>query len=307
MIHAVNGVDLEVRPGEIIGIVGESGSGKSTLGRLALALLSPTAGHVRFLGRDLNTLSARELRAARAEIQVVFQDPWAALNPRLRIGYMIEEPLKLHTQMSAPERWRAVVSIAEQVRLPEALLSRTPAELSGGQLQRVCIARALITKPKLLVLDEPTSSLDLSVRAGILALLRDIRRDTGLAMIFISHDLGTVRLISDRVLVLYLGTPVETGAAQALFESPRHPYTAALLSAHLSPDPEKQAKRMLLSGEIPSPIDLPQGCVFAARCPVAIDACRVQKPMLEPDGADRFVACLRRSEGGADLMMEQLT
>ncbi len=301
-LKAVNAVDFTLREGEALGLVGESGSGKSTIGRLVLRLLEPSAGTVRFDGTDLAALPPEAMRRLRRDVQVVFQDPWAALNPRLTIGYQIEEPLRLHTSLSAAERASRVAEIVERTRLSAALLARHPADLSGGQLQRACIARALVTRPRLLVLDEPTSSLDLSVRAGILELLGELKRDLGVATIFISHDLGTIKLICDRVMVLYLGTVVETGTTAELFAAPRHPYTMALMSAHLSPDPRQRRRRIPLRGEIPSPLNLPGGCVFASRCPASLEACHAQRPPLVALDHARSVACLRAGDDLASLM-----
>ena len=292
-VRAVNDVSFSMQPGEVLGVVGESGSGKSTLGRLVTRLIEPTAGRLRFDGTDIGGLRAGPMRRLRRDIQMVFQDPLAALNPRLTVGYQIEEPLKLHTDLDATARRARVMELADRIHLSAALLGRFPAGLSGGQLQRVCIARALATNPRLIVLDEPTSALDLSVRAGIIELLGELKRDLGIAMIFISHDLGTVRLVSDRILVLYLGTVVEIGEAATVFDQPQHPYTAALLSAHLSPDPREKAARVVLAGEIPSPVNLPPGCVFASRCPVALPACAMARPALEVTASGQHAACLR--------------
>lgn len=302
-VHAVNDVSFAIRPAEVVGMVGESGSGKSTIGRLCLALLEPTAGSVHVDGQDLSALKAAELRRLRATMQIVFQDPWSALNPRMSVGRQIGEPLVLHTSLSKSARRARVEELAERVRLPRAFLSRTPHELSGGQLQRVCIARALATEPKLIVLDEPTSSLDLSVRAGILDLLAGLRDELGVAMLFISHDLGTVKLVSDRIVVLYLGTVVEEGPARAVFDAPQHPYTQALLSAHLPPDPRVKLSRHVLQGEVPSPIDLPPGCRFSSRCPLAVERCRAELPPLVEAGEDRRAACIRIPEGANKLAL----
>jgi len=299
VVHAVNGVSFDIRPGETLGMVGESGSGKSTIGRAVLRLLKPTSGSVLFEGRDISTLKEGQLRPLRARMQMVFQDPWSALNPRMSVGDLIAEPLLLHTGMGRAERRDAVEHLALRVSLDADMLRRTPTDLSGGQLQRVCIARAIATEPKLIVLDEPTSSLDLSVRAGILELLAELKRETGAAMLFISHDLGTVRLISDRIVVLYLGTVVEQASARDVFEQPAHPYTQALLSAHLPADPTAEIRRHVLEGEIPSPIDMPPGCVFSSRCPVAVDRCRTVAPAEEPvGGPGHRAACLRIADGG---------
>ncbi|SFL01373.1 ABC transporter ATP-binding protein [Falsiroseomonas stagni] len=298
-VHAVNGVSFSIREGETLGVVGESGSGKSTIGRSVIRLLAPTGGTIRFRGRDITNLPESACRPLRAEMQMVFQDPWSALNPRIRIGDLIAEPLKLHTKLSAAERRDRVEALAIRVRLTPELLTRYPAELSGGQLQRVCIARAIATSPKLIVLDEPTSSLDLSVRAGILDLLAELKAETGAAMMFISHDLGTVKLISDRILVLYLGSVVEYAPTAQVFADAAHPYSQALMSAHLPADPDAVLKRHVLQGEIPSPINLPPGCHFASRCPVAVPRCRTETPPLDPVAGDAAhqAACLRITEG----------
>jgi len=296
-VHAVNGVDFHVAAGEAVGLVGESGSGKSTIGMLVTRLLSATAGTIRFDGRDITSLPEAEMRALRARLQIVFQDPWGALNPRMTIGRALEEPLKLHTDLDSRARMARVRELAQRVHLPPATLERYPNELSGGQLQRVSIARALATQPKLIVLDEPTSSLDLSVRAGILKLLDEIRRESGVAILFISHDLETVELVTDRVLVLYLGSVVEQGATRDIFSAPAHPYTQTLLSASLPPDPDARLARLPVIGETPSPIHLPPGCAFASRCPAAIASCRAAKPPATALGEAHTAACIRIAEG----------
>jgi oligopeptide/dipeptide ABC transporter ATP-binding protein len=296
-VHAVNAVDLTIRPGQTIGLVGESGSGKSTIGRTVLRLLQPTAGRILFQGQDITTLSEGACRSLRARMQMVFQDPWSALNPRHSARRLIEEPLLLHAGLEASARRARAEALAERVHLDRAMLDRLPGELSGGQLQRVCVARAIATDPKLIVLDEPTSSLDLSVRAGILELLAEIRATTGAGMLFITHDLGTLKLISDEVIVLYLGSVMERGPTQRIFAAPAHPYTKALISAHLSADPTQHRARIRLEGEIPSPISLPPGCPFASRCHAAIEACRVARPALRPlGGGQGEVACIRADD-----------
>ena len=299
LVHAVNGVSFSIGAGETLGMVGESGSGKSTIGRTVLRLLRPTSGSVVFQGRDISTLPEKACRPLRAQMQMVFQDPWAALNPRMKVRSLMEEPLLLHTKMNRSERHDFADALSERVHLNADLLSRYPGDLSGGQLQRVCIARAIATSPHLIVLDEPTSSLDLSVRAGILELLSELKEASGAAMLFISHDLGTVRLICDRLVVLYLGAFVEQAEAAEVFDDPAHPYTQALMSAHLPADPEHEMNRHILEGEIPSAIDIPPGCPFSTRCPVALDECRTRTPeMSAVNGATHEAACLRIADGG---------
>ena len=303
-LTAVRKVSLQIAPGEVVGLVGESGSGKSTIGRMAIALLEPSAGTVVFDGQDLAKVPAETLRQMRRRMQIIFQDPWGALNPRHTIGRLIEEPLLLHTALSREQRQQEVIAIAQRMQLGLPLLERYPAQLSGGQLQRVCIGRALATKPDLLVLDEPTSSLDVSVRAGILQLLDTLRRETGVAMLFISHDLETIRALCDRVVVLYLGCEVESGPVQAVFENPAHPYTQALLSAQLSADPTVKTQRQQLKGEIPSPLAAPPGCPFSTRCPVYESACDSGLPAMRSDATGVHAArCLRLSPGQFPLTL----
>jgi oligopeptide/dipeptide ABC transporter ATP-binding protein len=296
-VKAVNDVSLDIAAGETLGLVGESGSGKSTIGLLVTRLLAPTAGEIRFEDQDITRLPPAALRPLRARLQIVFQDPWGSLNPRMTIGRLLEEPLALHTRLDADARAAEARRLADRVRLPVATLARYPHELSGGQLQRVSIARAIANRPKLIVLDEPTSSLDLSVRAGILQLLGDLQRESGVAMLFISHDLETVRLVSHRVIVLYLGRIAEEGPAARLFDNPAHPYTQTLLSAHLPPDPGIPLARHEVVGEIPSPVNLPPGCFFAGRCPIALPACSAAAPdpVVLEDG--HRAACLRVATG----------
>lgn len=301
-VHAINDVSFTLHAGETLGLVGESGSGKSTIGRTVLRLADPTSGRIRFMGQDITELSPRAVRTLRGAMQMVFQDPWSALNPRMTVSALLEEPLKLHTGLGAAERRTRVEELAGRVRLPMEALRRNPSGMSGGQLQRVCIARAIAAEPKLIVLDEPTSSLDLSVRAGILTLLAQLQADTGVALLFITHDLGTVRRISDRIMVLYLGAIAEHADAEALFEAPQHPYSQALVSAHLPADPRARVRRHVLEGEVPSPLDLPPGCAFASRCPLVRAECRTVRPPLEPgpSGAG-LVACLRVRDGSSRI------
>ncbi len=293
-LMAVRNLSLHIQPGEVVGLVGESGSGKSTIGRMAIALLPPTEGQVRFNGSDLATMAPADLRRLRQRMQIIFQDPWGALNPRHTIGRLMEEPLLLHTSLTAQQRREEVVAMAQRMQLGLPLLERYPAQLSGGQLQRVCIGRALATKPDLLVLDEPTSSLDVSVRAGILQLLDTLRRETGVAMLFISHDLETIHALCDRVVVLYLGCEVESGPVESVFKSPAHPYTQALLSAQLFADPAVKTERQHLRGEIPSPLAAPPGCPFSTRCPMYETRCDAGLPAMRLDSAGMHGArCIR--------------
>ena len=301
LVHALDGVDLRVHRGEVVGLVGESGSGKSTLGRCLLRLLRPTSGNVIVDGQEITDWPERRLRRLRANMTMVFQDPWSALNPRMSIRRLIEEPLKLHRPLRAAARRAEAERLAELVHLSRAQLERTPSELSGGQLQRVCIARAVATSPTLIVLDEPTSSLDLSVRAGILDLLHEIRVGTGAAMVFITHDLATVRLIADRVAVLYLGQMLEQGPVANVMDAPAHPYTQALLSAHLSADPGMRPQRIRLTGEIPSPVNRPSGCPFQTRCPLAEPRCRTTRPPMLDVGPQHCAACVRIADAGNQI------
>ena len=293
-VHAVNDVTFSLFPGETLGLVGESGSGKTTIGRCVIRLLEPTAGTILFRGTDITHSPESQCRAFRGKMQIIFQDPYRALNPRMRVGRLISEMLMLHTTLDDKSRRKRTLELAEQVRLNADLLSRFPNELSGGQLQRVCIARAIASNPELIVCDEPTSSLDLSVRSSILDLLQELQASTGAAMLFISHDLETVSFVSDRILVLYLGSIVESGPAREVFDHPSHPYTQSLLSAHLPTDPEQPLQRHLLEGEVPGPINLPPGCPFEPRCPIAISECRRAMPEARLlNGEKHTAACIR--------------
>ena len=295
-LKAVDGVSFDVFPSETLGIVGESGSGKSTIGRAVLQLIKPTAGRVAWLGKNIAGHSRGQMKPYRREVQIVFQDPLASLNPRMTAGDIIAEPLDtFEPGLSAAERKKRVQEIMAKVGLLPQMINRYPHEFSGGQNQRIGIARAMILKPKLIVADEPVSSLDVSIRAQIINLLADLQKEMGVALIFISHDLAVVRHVSHRVLVLYLGKVMELAKADILLSRPRHPYTQALLSAAPIPDPavERGKKRLLIEGDLPSPLNPPSGCVFRTRCPIAQAKCAREVPALEAraGAADHVVAC----------------
>lgn len=293
-MHAVNGVSFEIEAGETVALIGESGSGKSTVARLALRLYDPDSGIVGFDGKNLAELDKHELSQMRARMTIVFQEPYESLNPRQKIGNTIEEPLIIHRpDLTKAERYRQVIAALEHVALKESFHDLYPRELSGGQQQRVGIARAIVTRPTFIVLDEPTSSLDLSVRAQILQLLTDLQHEYNLAYLFISHDIHTAEYISDRICVMYLGQIVETGPAHEVFRDPQHPYTQALLSSTLSPDPRVTKERFLLGGEIPSATYLPSGCFLHGRCPIGTVECAATPVPLHRFSAKHSVACIK--------------
>jgi oligopeptide/dipeptide ABC transporter ATP-binding protein len=290
VLRAVDGVDLEVRQGETLGIVGESGCGKSTMGRLLVRLLDATGGKVEFDGVDLLSLRGRTLTAVRRDFGMVFQDPWASLDPRMTVRDIIAEPLDIHRAATGAERRQRVAELLEVVGLPASAADKHPHQFSGGQRQRIGIARALSLKPRFVVLDEAVSALDVSVQAQILHLLGDLQAEFGLTYLFISHNLAVVRNVADRVAVMYLGRIVESGPTQALFETPRHPYTQALLSAIPVPDPERPRRRVMLKGDVPSALAPPAGCRFHTRCPMVQDICRTTPPVVTV-GPGHTAAC----------------
>jgi oligopeptide/dipeptide ABC transporter ATP-binding protein len=289
-IQAVVDVSLALRKGETLGLVGESGCGKSTLGRLIVRLLKPDRGRVAYRGRDISTLGGAELRRARTRLQMVFQDPYSSLNPRLTVGEAVAEPLRVHHVVPRPEVPAEMERLLEQVGLGRTHIKRYPFELSGGQRQRVGIARALSVRPEILIADEAVSGLDVSIQAQVLNLLADLRRELDLTLVFISHDLGVVEYLSDRIGVMYLGRLVELGPAARVFRAPGHPYTAGLLNAIPVPDPSVRTRAAAVTGELPSAVRPPSGCVFRTRCSLVQPVCETMPPEVPLDG-DRWAAC----------------
>ena len=290
VVRAVDDVSFGIKPGETVGLVGESGCGKSTIGRTILKLVEPSGGKLFFEGRDIFEMDRSERRGLRREMGIVFQNPYSSLNPRMKVLQIVGEPLKTHTKINGARLRRKVLELLAQVGLKPEQLNRFPHQFSGGQRQRIAIARSLALDPRFLIFDEPTSALDVSVQAQVLNLIRKLQRSKNLTYLFITHDLLVVKYIADRILVMYLGKLVESGPVEPVFEQPLHPYTQALLSAIPKADPSVRQKRLLLEGEVPSPINPPSGCRFHTRCPIVASICREKEPELRPMG-QRQVAC----------------
>jgi oligopeptide/dipeptide ABC transporter ATP-binding protein len=290
-VRAVDGIDLEVRRGETVGLVGESGSGKTTTGRCILRLIEPTSGAVNFRGDNILEFSRGRMREARRDMQIIFQDPYGSLNPRMTVGSIVGEPLAIHRIVPRPERRDRVAHLLRRVGLEPDMMTRYPHEFSGGQRQRIGVARAIALNPSLIIADEPVSALDVSVQAQVVNLLQDLQEENGIAYLFIAHDLSVVEHISDRVAVMYRGRIVETAGRDGLYADPKHPYTRALLSSVPVPDPEADRKPVLLPEEVAEPAAPLRGCAFHPRCPEVMEVCREREPRLQPAGPDRQVAC----------------
>ena len=290
-VKAIQGVSFSIKRGETLGLVGESGCGKSTLGRCILRLIEPTSGEVHFDGQNVLAYNADELRRIRRKMQIIFQDPFASLNPRMTVGNIIAEPIKIHGLAKGADVQKRVLKLLDLCGLRAEAINRYPHEFSGGQRQRICIARALAVEPEFIVCDEPVSALDVSIQAQIINLLQDLQRELKLTYLFIAHDLKVVEHISNRVAVMYLGKIVEIASSEELYKDPKHPYTRALFSAIPQPVPNSKRQRIILQGDVPSPIKVPPGCPFHPRCPMARDNCRVDVPALEQKVPGHFAAC----------------
>jgi len=297
IVKAVDGVSFKIEQGETLGIVGESGCGKSSLGRTILQLIKPTSGEIHFQGRDITHLSRKEMKDVRKEMQIVFQDPYASLNPRSTVRTILEDPLIIHGIKSRHKRMDIIEGIIDKIGIRKDQLDRYPHEFSGGQRQRIGIARALTLSPKLIIADEPVSALDVSVQSQVLNLMDALQKELNLSYIFISHDLSVVQHISDRVAVMYLGKIVEIADVDELYQNPLHPYTKALLSAVPLPDPAQKKERIILQGDLPSPVNPPSGCPFHTRCPQATPECKAEIPELREKSMDHWAACIHVQPG----------
>jgi len=290
-VKAVQGVSFAIKRGETLGLVGESGCGKSTLGRCILRLIEPSSGEIFFNGRNVLAMEQEELRLIRRKMQIIFQDPFASLNPRMTVGSIISEPIKIHGLAKGADITKRVLKLLDLCGLRAEAINRYPHEFSGGQRQRICIARALAVEPEFIVCDEPVSALDVSIQAQIVNLLQDLQQELKLTYLFIAHDLKVVEHISNRVAVMYLGRMAELAPAENLYEKPRHPYTQALFSAIPMPNPKGKKQRIILQGDVPSPISVPPGCSFHPRCPIAKDNCKKDEPVLEAKAEAHYASC----------------
>jgi oligopeptide/dipeptide ABC transporter ATP-binding protein len=299
-VKAVDGVSFQIEQGETLGIVGESGCGKSSLGRTILQLLKPTSGEIIFGGRNITHLPRKEMKALRKDMQIVFQDPYASLNPRSTVRTILETPLIVHGKRNRQERTKIIEGLIDKIGIRKDQLDNYPHEFSGGQRQRIGIARALTLSPKLIIADEPVSALDVSVQSQVLNLMVDLQKELNLSYMFISHDLSVVQHISDRVAVMYLGKIVEIADVEELYRNPQHPYTKALLTAVPLPDPTQKRERIILQGDLPSPINPPSGCPFHTRCPVATNECKVEVPELREKTMGHWAACIHVHPGQSD-------
>lgn len=302
-VQAIQGVSFTIKKGETLGLVGESGCGKSTLGRCILRLIEPTSGEVYFNGENVLAMNATELRKIRRKMQVIFQDPFASLNPRMTVGSIIAEPIRIHGLAKGPDVQKRVLKLLDLCGLRAEAVNRYPHEFSGGQRQRICIARALAVEPEFIVCDEPVSALDVSIQAQVINLLQDLQKELGLTYLFIAHDLKVVEHISNRVAVMYLGKVAEISGGEDLYRAPLHPYTRALFSAIPMPDPKGKRQRILLQGDVPSPINVPTGCSFHPRCPIAHEDCKAIVPPLEDKIPGHAAACRYTAESQAKLLI----